>query len=92
MPSRRRRLPPSKFKRPFLTRYYATRAAAEDAWTTQGTAKTETGAVRASVPRIFDGQHRKAVIFSRDTGAVLHTLLWDGRNLTLHYGRLKGFA
>lgn len=85
-----RRKPISKFKRPYATRYYGELDADEDAYVTQGTSKTEEGAVRGAVFRVFVRQYSHATITDRDTGAVLYTIRPSKKGLDIHYGRAVG--
>jgi hypothetical protein len=74
-----------KLKRPFATLYYDKTGGVTAA---HGAAKTEYGAVRASVPRIFMGEHTHAEIVDRETGVVLYTVRFGPNGLEVHYGRL----
>ena len=67
-------VPPAPLPRPYGTRYYKDAHDAQAAWSSCGAAKTEAGAVRAAVLRLFTHQCAKALIFDRRTGAVLRWL------------------
>lgn len=74
-------------KRPYATHYYSDPAAKEPAFTSQGAAKTDEGAIRATVVRVFMHQYVKALIHDRRTGLLLYTIKLDSGGLRVHYGR-----
>lgn len=87
---RKRRLAISKFKRPFATYYYANVDDDDDAYLQVGTSKTEEGAVKGAVFRVFTQLYGKAVIYSRDTGAVIYTVAPEKGKLSISWGHRLG--
>jgi len=73
-------------KRPYATKYYTGLAVREDAYSTQGAATTEQGAIRATVVRIFMSEYAKAVIFDRRTNVPIYTVKIGVHGIQVHYG------
>lgn len=75
-----------KLKRRYATLYYDKIGGVT---ATQGAAKTEGGAIRAAVPRIFLGEHTHAEIVDRSSGIVIFTVRFGPNGLEVFYGRLS---
>lgn len=73
-------------KRPFATHYYSDVGAAQPSYSSYGAAKTEKGAIRAAVPRIFMGEYQKATVVDRETGLVIYTVVFGPKGLQINYG------
>lgn len=82
-------------KRPFATHYYSSAGDHEPSFTSCGAAKTEEGAIRATVVRVFIGQYAKAIIHDRVTGVALYHVLTGAGGLRIRYGsgvQFKNYA
>lgn len=53
----------------------------------QGFAATEKGAIRASVVRIFMGEHSICTIYDRRDGTLVYTVRLTTEGLKVHYGQ-----
>lgn len=76
----------TEIKRPFATYYYADIHCEHNAYSTQGHAATEQGAIRASVVRVFLEQHAMAVIIDRRTGVPIYSVKRGVQGISVHYG------
>lgn len=72
-----------KKKRPFRTHYF--KAAASGSPDSQGYSKTERGAIRGAVVRIFVGEYTLARIYDED-GVLVYTIFVGSKGLQVGYG------
>lgn len=79
-------MPDKELKRPYATLYYDKTGGVT---ASHGAAKTEQGAIRASVPRIFMGEHTHAEIVDRASGVVLYTVRFGPNGLEVSYGSMS---
>lgn len=77
-------------KRPYATRYFTGVNDTESSYTSHGAASSDTGAIRASVVRIFMGEYAKAVIYDRREGIAIYTVKLGAHGLQVHYGNAVG--
>ena len=80
--------PSAAGERPYATYYYASVKDQADDFLRQGHAKSEEGAIRAAVVRVFLGQAQCATIC--ENGVVIYTVVRQRTTLTVHYGRAVG--
>ena len=76
----------NRIERPFATHYYHNARDGAAAFTGYGAAKTEEGAIRAAVVRVFLGQYAKAVIHDRVTGVALYNVVIGAGGIRVQYG------
>jgi len=74
------------YKRPFATHYYRFPTDTGPELVSQGAAKTEEGAIRATVVRVFVGQYAKAIIYDRDSGSAMYHVITGPGGLRVRYG------
>ncbi len=85
-PTKRRKAKPI-YKRPYATHYFAGAADDQPSYSTQGACTTELGAIRATVPTVFDGSFAKAEVIDRETMAVIYTIKHGSKGLQVAFGR-----
>ncbi len=79
-------------KRPFRTYYYDEVDAPYDAYVTQGNCKSEDGAKRASIVRVYMREHPKALIINTRTWIVLWTLKRTDKGVEEYIGNVDNPA
>lgn len=73
--------------RPYKTFYFDSDRGG--GWSTRGASVTEKGAIRASVVRVFEGEHRRAEIYEPATSGLdvlIYTVRHTSGGLRIDYG------
>jgi hypothetical protein len=76
----------AKIKHPFATLYYTDPMAKVDAYSSQGTTKSEDGFKRAGAVKLILGQYAKVIVIDRRTGVIAYTLRRTLNGISIHYG------
>jgi hypothetical protein len=74
-------------KRPYATHYFTNPDDKLAAYVTHGACSSEKGAIRATVVRIFMGEHAKAVVIDRELDIAIYTIKLTSVGLQVSYGR-----